>query len=154
MKNSALSALALAISVTGCGSDPAPEPVEQIVVREPGAAPTVATKADANGNSDLISQGKAAFAVCSACHSVQSGGPSGAGPNLYGVADRKAGSLANFANYSGAIVNSGISWDDANLDTYIANPQGKIPGTSMAAGAVNDPEKRKAIIAYLRSLQE
>ena len=25
--------------LTACGSDPAPEPVEQIIVREPGAAP-------------------------------------------------------------------------------------------------------------------
>lgn len=140
----ALAALLLA----GCGSEGQP-PVEKIVVREPGqaaVAPQPAAPAD-----DLVAQGKAAFAACAACHAVEAGAPSGVGPNLRGVAGRKAGSLEGFA-YSDALKASGITWTESELDAFLANPAGKVPGTAMAAGAVGNAETRKAIVAYLASL--
>jgi len=149
----------LALLLSCCGSDSAPEPLEQIIVREPGAPP-VKTAADTAGEStdesgeELTAKGKNAFAVCVTCHSREKGAPPGAGPNLFGIAGRKAGTDADFADYSEALAASGISWNDANLDAYIADPQGKIPGTSMVAGAVSDAEQRAAIIAYLKSLKD
>ncbi len=140
----AISALALA----ACGSKVEP-PVEQIVVREPGQAASAApTAAPAT---DLVAAGKAAFAVCATCHAVEAGKASGIGPNLNGVAGRKAASLADFS-YSAALKQSGITWTETELDAFIANPSGKVPGTSMAAGAVSDAERRQAIVAYLGSL--
>ena len=135
-----------ALALAACGSKVEP-PVEQIVVREPGqpagAAPAAAT--------DLVATGKAAFAVCATCHAVEAGKASGIGPNLSGVVGRKAGALADFG-YSAALKQSGLTWTETELDAFIANPSGKVPGTSMAAGAVSDAERRKAIVAYLASL--
>ena len=143
-----LAASLVSIALAACGSDPAPGPVEQIVVREPGAAGLVATAA---GNP--LAAGEAAFAMCSGCHVAEAGEPSAAGPNLSGVIGRKAGSLDDFA-YSDALAASGITWDAAQLDRYLANPEAVVPGTCMAAGAVPDAERRSAIIAYLESLSE
>jgi cytochrome c len=138
--------------LTACGADPAPGPVEQIIVREPGAAPvaTAAAVVASDPANTLIAEGKAAFANCSACHAVEQGAPNGAGPNLLGIVGKAAGKVAGFA-YSDALKSSGITWTAAELDSYIANPAAKIPGTTMVAGAIADPTKRQAVIAYLES---
>lgn len=143
----------LPLGLAACSSE-SEEPVEQIVVREPGAAASaIAGDADDGNSGDLVAAGKAAFAVCAACHGVDEGDPSRAGPNLYGVMGRAAGSLDDFA-YSDAMASSGLTWDNAELDAFLANPSKKVPGTSMVAGAVRDDDRRAAIIAYLASLSE
>lgn len=135
-----------ALLLAGCGSKEQP-PVEQIVVREPGQpGPAAATTADSPA-----SIGKAAFAACSTCHAVNLAAAAGIGPNLHGVVGRKAGALEGFA-YSDALKGSGLTWTEAELDAFLANPAAKVPGTTMAAGGVSDPARRKAIIAYLASL--
>lgn len=143
-------ATALALALAGCGSK-AEAPVEQIVVRQPGAAAApVAPTAPAAG--DLVAVGKAAFAVCAACHSVEPGGSSGIGPNLHGVIGRPAGSVTGFA-YSQAMAKSGITWTEVELEAFLANPSAKVPGTAMAAGQIGDVQRRAAIVAYLASLK-
>lgn len=135
---------AFMLTLAACGNDPAPDPVEQIVVREPGEAAQPAANA---------MDGEAAFASCSGCHGVEQGAPSAAGPNLFGVVGREAASLDDFA-YSDALASSGITWTEAELDAFIADPTGKVPGTTMSAGGVSDAERRAAIVAYLKTLTE
>jgi len=95
-------------------------------------------------------QGKQAYQACAGCHSVAPGA-AGAGPSLFGVVGRKAGSGSGF-NYSRALKDSNRSWNAQTLDAYIANPQKAIPGTSMAYPGMPDPELRAALIAYLNTL--
>ena len=45
---------------------------------------------------------------------------------------------------------SAITWTESELDAYLADPVGKVPGTTMTAGAVRDAAQREAIIAYLK----
>lgn len=92
--------------------------------------------------------GKTVFRqVCSICHTVVAG-KNMVGPSLFGVAGRKSGSLADF-HYSDAMKNAGLTWDQATLDRYLANPRGVVPGTLMAYAGLKDDQKRKDLIAYL-----
>jgi len=138
--------------VTACGSSAEPpQVVEQIVVRERGA-PEAATPV-AGAAVDRIALGEDTFQTCKACHSVDADGRSSAGPNLYGIMGRKAGSLDGYS-YSDAFTASDITWDEASLDGFLADPQGYIPGSEMLAGAVPDDEARSAVIAYLAAQGE
>ena len=56
------------------------------------AAAALALLATSAHASDAVN-GKTVFARCAICHTVQKGGPNGLGPNLFGVAGRKAASL-------------------------------------------------------------
>jgi cytochrome c len=84
---------------------------------------------------------------CVACHSPDA---NRVGPRHRGVVGRKAGSLPDF-NYSKAVKNSGIVWDEQTLDKWLTNPQAFIPGQRMNF-KVADPTVRADIIAYLKTL--
>ncbi len=93
----------------------------------------------------------AMFATCAACHAVEAGKTS-YGPNLHGVAGRKAASLPGYA-YSPALKASGLTWDRATLDAWLTSPQKKVPGTKMPFAGIADPAKRKQVIDYLMTLK-
>lgn len=89
-------------------------------------------------------------AQCAMCHGAAgAGGP--AGPALAGVVGRKAASAA-FPSYSPALKKTGWVWTVAKLDSYLANPQGVAPGTSMPI-AVAKPADRADVLAYLSGLK-
>jgi cytochrome c len=92
--------------------------------------------------------GEKAYAVCKACHRVGEGAKNGVGPTLNGVVGRPAASVEGF-NYSDAMKNSGITWDEANIAEYLKNPKQKIPGNKMAFPGVRDDARIADIIAYL-----
>ncbi|MGH7032577.1 MAG: c-type cytochrome [Stellaceae bacterium] len=87
---------------------------------------------------------------CAVCHSPDAG-TNKLGPSLFGVVGRKAGAVADYT-YTPAAKNSGITWDAANLDKYITNPQGVVPGTKMLFPGIKSADDRKALIGYLSSL--
>jgi cytochrome c len=107
------------------------------------ALPAVASAQDADA-------GKSVFNKCRACHDIGEGAKNKVGPHLNNIAGRKAASVEGF-NYSDAMKNSGIVWDDANLDAYIADPKGKIPGNKMVFVGIKDEADRKNLIAYMKS---
>jgi cytochrome c len=84
---------------------------------------------------------------CIACHSPDA---NRVGPRHRGVVGRKAGSLEDF-NYSKAVKNSGVVWDEQTLNKWLTNPQAFIPGQRMNF-KVADPTDRADIIAYLKTL--
>jgi cytochrome c len=94
--------------------------------------------------------GKAVFAQCQACHSVD--GTNGAGPSLKGVAGRKAGTFSGF-RYSRAMTGAGVNWDPKALDAFIAEPQKVVPGTVMPFGGMPDASQRASLVAYLQTLK-
>jgi cytochrome c2 len=93
-------------------------------------------------------KGKTVYARCVSCHTLK--GPSPMGPSLVGVMGRKAGTLEG-ARYSPAMKASGIVWDDAKLDAYLAAPTKFMPGTSMVLN-VPAARDRADVIAYLKTL--
>jgi len=152
MHKPAISAgLALTILLTACGSSEPQEVVEQIVVREPGEVVTeIVEEGDGAQGTDLLALGEDAFQMCTGCHVIEEGAPSSAGPNLHNIMGRVAGTAENYP-YSEALATSGLTWDEATLDGFLADPGGYLPGTDMLAGAVRDDESRRAVIAYLAS---
>jgi cytochrome c len=85
---------------------------------------------------------------CAICHTLEEG-KNKIGPSLAGVAGRKAGSVPGFA-YSAANKNSGDTWDEATLDTYLTDPRKFMPGTKMVFAGLKNSEDRKALIEYLK----
>jgi cytochrome c len=94
--------------------------------------------------------GKAAFAQCSSCHSID--GTNGTGPTLNGVFGRKAGSVADF-RYSRAMKNASFEWTAQLLDAYLADPQKAVPGNVMPFSGVADAQQRADLVAYLNTLR-
>ena len=98
---------------------------------------------------DLAQQGRQVFgaAGCDACHFEGSI----VAPSLKGVAGRRIAGVGRYA-YSTALKAKAGTWTDANLDAFLADPQGFAPGTEMLAPGTDEPE-RLAIIAYLKTLR-
>ena len=90
------------------------------------------------------------FSRCAGCHSTQAG-QNKIGPSLAGVFDRPSGSVPGY-NYSAAMKNAHLTWDDQTLDKFLQNPGGLVHGTKMFA-TVPDAGTRQRVIAYLKSLQ-
>lgn len=107
------------------------------------AVPMAASAQDAEA-------GKAVFNKCRACHEIGEGAKNKVGPALTGVVGRKAGMVEGF-NYSEAMKNSGLTWDDAALDEYITDPKKKVPGNKMVFVGVKDETDRKNLIAFLKT---
>lgn len=89
-------------------------------------------------------RGEALYQACQACHSMDA---NDLGPRHRGVVGRRAGSIGDY-NYSSALKASGLTWDRATLDRWLANPSALVPGTKMFF-LVGDAQSRADIIAYL-----
>jgi cytochrome c len=96
--------------------------------------------------------GQRQFLACRACHEVKPGPSAKVGPHLAGVLGRAAGSVDGFA-YSPALAKSGLTWDAATLDAFIAQPAKLVPGSRMAYAGLSDPKRRADLIAYLATLK-
>lgn len=100
-----------------------------------------------------LAAGEAAFARCASCHTVNSGGADGIGPNLYGVVGGRVLHRPGFA-YSDAMTAHAAEapvWGYDELDQFINAPARYIEGTKMSFAGLRDTQARVNLIAYLRS---
>lgn len=109
----------------------------------------------AQAQQDKLREGKLTFnGSCRTCHSVKEGDHR-LGPSLHNIVGAKAGSVEGFGNYSQAMRQSGIVWDEETLDAFIAQPDEVVPGNNMKPFAgLPDAEARASIIEYLKSESE
>ncbi len=89
---------------------------------------------------------------CRECHSFLKN-DNRLGPTLYGVVGRKAGTEPGYG-YSDSMKGSGVTWDEATLDKWIADPGAVIPGNGMSPpySGLADAAIRKKIVAYLKTI--
>lgn len=117
-------------------------------------AAAVAALAAAGTAHAAPSAGRASFERnCASCHSVDPSLSSRAGPGLFGVVGRKAGTAPNY-NYTDALARAGAggkAWTRADLDVFLADPSKAVPGTAMPVNLA-DKGERAAVIDYLASL--
>ena len=117
-------------------------------VTVPAAAPAPAAVTYASLTGDAA-KGEKVFAQCKACH-VAEAGKNRVGPSLWAVVGRSAGSMPGF-NYSKANKESGVTWSEDVLFTYLEAPAKFMPGTRMAFGGLKKPQDRADVIAYLKT---
>jgi cytochrome c len=103
------------------------------------------TETSATGSGDAA-RGKQVFEHrCAGCHAIAANRE---GPQMAGVYGRRAGSVPHF-DYSSALKKSGLTWTDANLDKWLADPDELVPGNNMEF-RVSKAEERRDLIAYLK----
>jgi cytochrome c len=90
-------------------------------------------------------RGETIYHKCQGCHSIDR---NRVGPRHQGLFGRQAGSLPDF-DYSNAMKNSGIVWNEETLDRFLADPRGVVPGTKMTYVGIKNPQDRADLIAYL-----
>lgn len=87
---------------------------------------------------------------CRTCHTMKEG-DNRLGPNLAGIIGRKSGAAQGYS-YSSALAGGKITWDEATLDKFIANPEAVAPGNNMKPyTGMTDAGERKAIIDFLKT---
>ena len=94
-----------------------------------------------------LARGAEVYRRCMACHSIDH---DLVGPHHAGLFGRKAGSVEGF-NYSPAMRNSGIVWNEQTLDVFLKNPQARVPGSYMTFAGLPDDIERADVIAYLKA---
>jgi cytochrome c len=97
-----------------------------------------------------ISKGENSAKKCAACHTFGKGEPNRVGPNLYGVVGRERASHAGF-NYSAAMKSKPGKWTIEDLNAFLSNPKGFVPGTTMSFIGLPRGSERADVIAYLNS---
>lgn len=94
-------------------------------------------------------KGKQGFqSRCSACHTLADSSGDIAGPNLWGVFDRIAGSKSGFT-YSNALKAADYKWSPARLDAWLADPKGYLPGNIMGIPEAVPETERLNILSFM-----
>jgi len=91
------------------------------------------------------------FGQCAACHALEPGRDTPAGPTLYRIVGRPVASLPGF-NYSPAMRRFAARnprWTPALLDRFLADPEAVVPGTEMGYVGLTDRARRRALISWL-----
>ncbi len=92
--------------------------------------------------------GKKVFRKCSSCHQVGEKARVRVGPPLNGILGAAAASVEGF-RYSDVLIESGLTWTEENLASYLADPKGFLPGNKMTFAGLKKEEDIANVIAYL-----
>ena len=99
-----------------------------------------------------ISNGEKQFLrKCSICHTLDKEGQFRAGPSLYGVFGRTAGTLKEYP-YSEALLSSSLIWTEETIsELFTKGPHIVTPGTKMPLQRIKNDKDRIDLIDYLKS---
>jgi cytochrome c len=100
-----------------------------------------------------VEKGQATAKQCQACHTFEKGGPNRVGPNLWNIVGSPRGEDRGF-NFSAAMKAKGGTWTFDELNKFLTNPRGYIPGTAMTFAGLSRAEQRADVIDYLHTLSD
>lgn len=87
---------------------------------------------------------------CSVCHTLSADGANRAGPTLFKLFGRAAGSIKDYS-YSKAILESLVIWNDDTINRlFLEGPENFVPGTKMPLQRIKDAKIREALIIFLK----
>ncbi len=144
-------------ALAACGAEPAPAtetPAPALPAPEASAPATPLEPGlefaalPAPYNTANYAAGRRTWKLCQSCHVTAEGGGNLVGPNLHGVFGRQVATAPDF-DYSPALRVETFIWSPEQLDAWLANPRGFVPGNRMSFSGVRKPEDRLAVIAYL-----
>lgn len=94
-------------------------------------APTLAVSpAQATGDP---ARGEAVFVRnCALCHTIGNGEPNRFGPNLFGIADRKAGTAPGYTYSPEFTTMATWTWSPDGIASFVVAPALTIPGNKMS----------------------
>ena len=157
----ALLATALAITGLGIGSeilfhpDEAEKPGYAIAIPEQAAGGDEGPALPPDWGTLLpaanVASGATVSKKCVSCHTFESGGANGTGPNLWGVLGAAIAAKPGYA-YSDALKGKGGTWTYDEMDAFLAAPARHVPGTKMTFVGLKNVDDRVNIIAYLRTM--
>jgi len=91
---------------------------------------------------------------CSVCHTLVEDGANRAGPTLFKVFGRKAGTLPGYT-YSKALLDSDIVWNEETISRlFDEGPDKVVPGTKMPVQRLKQIERRDDLINFLKQATE
>jgi cytochrome c len=126
----------------------------EIAAKEESSKPSGEAKADVPIATLLptasVQQGQQISKQCQICHNLGKGEGTKTGPDLYGVVGRVRASVTGF-NYSDGMKSKPGTWTFDELNNFLTNPRGYIPGTQMLFAGLKDEKQRADLIAYLNS---
>lgn len=101
---------------------------------------------------DSMSNGERQFKrKCSICHTLTEGSGRRAGPSLYGLFGRKAGTVPGYG-YSDTLDGSEIVWSAETINAlFDLGPDHYVPGTKMPMQRIVKQQDRDDLIEYLRT---
>src|SRR5947209_20238014 len=131
------------------------KPGFEVAATEPTGGDTAAAKEPEEPIEKLLAsasvdKGANAAKKCQACHTFGKGEPNRVGPNLYGVVGRPKGTEGGF-DYSAPMKGKGGNWTIDDLDKFLANPRGFVPGTKMSFAGLPRGSERADVIAFLNT---
>ncbi len=98
----------------------------------------------------VVSRGEALFRTCSACHTTTPDDGHKAGPTLYRLFGRTAGSHPDY-RYSEALEQSDLVWTEETVDRlFEVGPDNLLPGTKMPLQRMPAARDRADLIAFLK----
>ncbi|XP_011639062.1 cytochrome c, testis-specific-like [Pogonomyrmex barbatus] len=100
---------------------------------------------------DAVNGKKLFMKMCASCHTMEKDGKHKLGPNLHGIMGKTCGTTSGF-NFTEAIKEKAIVWDEKTLNEFLEFPQKFIPGTKKTF-FVKNAEDRKDLIAFLSTLK-
>jgi cytochrome c len=134
------------------------KPGFEIAVKEEAAGGEKAAAAPSEPIEKLLQtaslqKGEQSAKKCAACHDFTKGGPNKVGPNLFGIVGDKKGEGRGF-NFSAAMKAKGGTWTIDDLNKFIDNPKGFVPGTAMGFAGIQKDSERADLLVYLNSLSD
>jgi len=79
-------------------------------------------------------------------------GTDGTGPHLNDVVDRAKAAVAGFGYSEAILAMADQAWTPENLNAFLENPKGYMPGLKMSFAGLPKVEDRANVIAYLASV--
>lgn len=121
-------------------------------IAEPGGARLGETERAFHTDPAKVGNGERQFLrKCSVCHSLVADGGRKAGPTLYGLFGRRAGTVTGYA-YSDALDGADLVWSAETVDKlFDLGPDHYTPGSKMPMQQIREPEDRADLIAFLKS---